>query len=59
MVSESFEVCGRILTEDISDFMFIFIRSPEVTYVCGLSLSHVIQAMIQSFFFGDKPFVHF
>jgi len=59
MVLESLEISSGILTKDISYLVFIFIGSPEVTDVCRLTLAHVVQAMIKSFFLGDKPLVNF
>lgn len=59
MVFEPLEVGCRVLTKDFSDFVFIRVRAPEVTDVSGLTLSHIVQSVIQSLLFCHKPFVHF
>lgn len=42
MILESLEVGSGVLTEHISDLVFIFIRRPEIANVGRMSLTHVI-----------------
>jgi len=59
VILESFEVSSRILTKDISNFVFFSVRAPEVSNVCSLSLSHIVKSMVKSFFLCYKPLIHF
>ncbi len=59
VVLKSLEVSSGILGQNVSNFVFFVIRAPEVTDIGRLALSHIVEGMIQSFFFSHKPFVNF
>jgi hypothetical protein len=59
VVFESLEISSRILSKHVSDLLFIFVWTPEITNVGSLSLSHAVQVVVERFFFCYKPLINF
>jgi hypothetical protein len=51
VIFKSVEVSSRVVREHTSYFSFLDTRAPEVTDICGLTLLHVVQCMIEGLLF--------
>ena len=59
MVLKPFNGGGRVCPKFLSQIIFSVTGAPEVTYVCSISLPHLVNARINSLFLGNEPFVDF
>ena len=59
VIWEFLKIIGRVVGENLSDFGFFFIWTPEIAYVGTHSNLHKVKLKIKILFFGYKPFLDF